>query len=108
MCIIDRASAELKFGEHVRHLKSRAQRLADEGDTAGERHCLELARVVCDDADHELLYDQAVGHHDRGELHAAWALYNQADQLAGGRDARVATNLAALRTQMGHVHQHKP
>ena len=41
----------------VRHLKRRAQSAADQGDTDTERHCLQLARALCDDSDHELLYD---------------------------------------------------
>ena len=91
---------EMRYGEHVRHFKARAQRLADEGDEVGELHCLALARALCDDSDHELLYDQAVGMHERGELLDALELYERAHALSHGRDARVANNLAAVRNEL--------
>ena len=75
----------------------RAQRAAEEGDVEGELRCLTLARALCDDQDHEVLYDQAVGEHDRGHLASAIELYEQAERISGGRDPRVGKNLAAAR-----------
>ena len=89
-------SEEMAYGEHVRHLKSRAQRAAEEGDHETETACLELARAVCDDGDHELLYDQAVGMHERGELAQALELYERAAVL-NARDHKLNANLAAAR-----------
>jgi len=93
-------SAEMREGEHIRLLKARAQRLSDEGDEAGEMHLLNLARDLCEDCDHELLFDQAVSEHERGNLEVALALYEQADSIALGRDHRVTTNLAAVRAEL--------
>jgi len=94
-------SALPTYGEHVRHLKARAQRLADDEDAAGEVRLLDLARAVCDDHDHELIYDQAVGAHERGELDHALELYELASHVSGGIDPRVATNLHAVRRTLG-------
>ena len=94
------SAARMKYGEHVRHLKARAQRLSEEGDVEGEVRCLTLARTLCDDADHELLYDQAVGEHERGNLDAALALYERAYAL-NPMDGRVAKNMAAARKSLG-------
>ena len=85
----------------VRHLKARAQRLAEQEDAEGEQRCLKLARALCDDSDHELLYDQACGELERGELQAAHALLAQADDIARGRDPRVRTNLAHVQEALG-------
>ena len=94
------SAARMKYGEHVRHLKARAQRLSEEGDVEGEVRCLTLARTLCDDADHELLYDQAVGEHERGNLDAAVALYERAYAI-NPSDQRVVKNMAAARKAMG-------
>ena len=84
----------------MRYLKARAQRAADEGDDETETRCLVLARALCDDQDHELLYDQAVAAHERHELPQALALYERAHALEW-RDPRVHTNLAIVRQQLG-------
>ena len=89
----------MRHGEHVRHFKNRALRLAEDGDADGERQCLELARALCDDHDHELLYDQAVGEHERGNWAAAADLYELALSVCkktAAVDPRVKNNLAAL------------
>jgi len=99
-------SEELKYGEHVRHLKGRAQRLAEEAAgmpesragarktlLADEAQAMNLARALCDDNDHELVYDQACGLHERGEFEAARGLYELADRICGGIDAKVQNNL---------------
>ena len=91
---------EMQYGEHLRHFKSRAQRSAEDADEAGELRCLTLARALCDDCDHELLYDQAVGLHDRGDLPQAVQLYERAQEIARGRGPRITSNLAAARQQM--------
>ena len=93
-------SREMKYGEHVRHFKARALRAAEEGDEDEEIKCLTLARALCDDADHELLYDQAVGEHERGQLQPAIELYEKADAIAQGRDIRIRRNLAAARAAL--------
>ena len=84
----------------MRYFKARAQRAADEGDDETELRCLVLARALCDDQDHELLYDQAVAAHERHELPQALARYARARALEG-RDPRVHTNLAVVRQQLG-------
>ena len=84
----------------MRYFKARAQRAADEGDDEAELRCLVLARALCDDQDHELLYDQAVAAHERHELPQALALYERARALEW-RDPRVHTNLAVVRQQLG-------
>ena len=90
----------MRYGEHVRHLKARAQRLAEEGDEEGEAKCLTLARILCDDSDHELVYDQAVGEHERGNFDAALALYERAYAI-NPNDQRVVKNMAAARNAIG-------
>ena len=84
----------------MRYFKARAQRAADEGDDEAELRCLVLARALCDDQDHELLYDQAVAAHERHELPQALALYERARALEW-RDPRVHTNFAVVRQQLG-------
>jgi len=93
-------SETMQYGEHVRHFKARAQRAAEEGDVVAERRYLELARALCDDSDHELVYDQAVALHDRGEVREALALYEHAASL-NGRDVRLWRNLEAARRDLG-------
>lgn len=74
-------SERMKFGEHLRHFKTRAHRLVEEGDAAGELRCLSLARALCDDMDPDLLFDEAVGLEERGEKPAAAELYRRAHAL---------------------------
>jgi len=88
-------SEKMKYGEHMRYLKRRAQMAADDGDIAQERQLLELARVLCDDDDHELLYDMAVGEAERGNTNEAVKLYEKSIQI-NSKDKRAAKNLAAL------------
>ena len=94
-------SEHMTDGEHVRHLKMRAQRAAEEGDDASELRYLELARAVCDDHDHELLYDAAVALHNGGEVRRALGLYERAARM-NGRDVKVQRNLEAARRQVMH------
>ena len=95
-------SREMRYGEHVRHFKARAQRASDEGDAATEQRCLTLARALCDDTDHELLYDQAVAAHQAGALDEARVLYERALDI-NDRDSRVYKNLAAVLRQLGLI-----
>ena len=65
--------------------RGKAQRAAEEGDDASELRYLELARAVCDDHDHELLYDAAVALHNGGEVRRALGLYERAARDAQER-----------------------
>lgn len=94
-------STTMSFGEHVFRFKNRALRLAEEGDYDGEALCLSLAREVCDDADHELLYDVATAAHVRGEIAEAVPLYERAAILCGGVDKLLLNNLGAAYAQLG-------
>jgi Flp pilus assembly protein TadD len=94
------ASETMRYGENIRHFKARALRLAEEGDETGELRCLTLARALCDDSDPELIYDQAVGEHERGNLESALSLYEHALQI-NEHDVRIRKNLAAVRAALG-------
>ena len=89
---------QLRWGEHVRHFKARASTLLQKDDFEGMTSCLDLARAMCNDADHELLCTQAVGERSRGNHEMARDLFERAYDLCGGRDPMVVKMLRTLHT----------
>ena len=79
----------MRFGEHVRHFKARASMMMEEGDYEGMTHLSELARTLCDDSDHELVCNQAVGELRRGNKEKAFKLFKRAYAISGGHDRRL-------------------
>ena len=65
-----------------------------QGDYEAMTRCTELARSLCDESDHELLCNQAVVELERGQRDAAFALFERAHAICGGRDMKLARILA--------------
>ena len=79
----------MRFGEHVRHFKARASMMMEEGDYEGMAHLSKLARTLCDDSDHEIVCNQAVGELRRGNKEVAFELFKRAYAISGGHDKRL-------------------